>query len=145
MTSHEMRNPLSAIVQCADSIAAVLSDFDGNKSGGFTMSKDDAESSLDAAQTIALCAQHQTRIIDDVLTLSKLDSNLLHITPVACQPAVVVENSLKIFDGELRKNDVKLRLVCIGILVAFMTYRAHYFVTEHREVLFRPSRGLGEA
>ncbi|KAJ4416460.1 hypothetical protein N0V82_006725 [Gnomoniopsis sp. IMI 355080] len=110
MTSHEMRNPLSAIVQCADSIAASLSDFDGSKGSVFTMSKEDAESSLDAAQTIALCAQHQTRIIDDVLTLSKLDSNLLHITPVACQPAVVVENSLKIFDGELRKNDVKLRL-----------------------------------
>ncbi|KAJ4390769.1 hypothetical protein N0V93_004367 [Gnomoniopsis smithogilvyi] len=110
MTSHEMRNPLSAIVQCADSIAASLSDFDGSKRGDFTMSREDVESSLDAAQTIALCAQHQTRIIDDVLTLSKLDSNLLHITPVDCQPAVVVENSLKIFDGELRKNDVELRL-----------------------------------
>lgn len=112
MTSHEMRNPLSAIVQCADSIAASLSEFDSSKVGDFIMPREDVESSLDAAQTIALCAQHQTRIIDDVLTLSKLDSNLLHITPVDCQPAVVVENSLKIFDGELRKNDVELRLVC---------------------------------
>lgn len=111
MTSHEMRNPLSAIVQCADSIAASLTGFDCSKGIDLIMSKDDVESNLDAAQTIALCAQHQTRIIDDVLTLSKLDSSLLHITPVECQPAVVVENSLKIFDGELRKNDVELRLV----------------------------------
>lgn len=66
-------------------------------------------SNLDAAQTIALCAQHQTRIIDDILTLSKLDSSLLHITPVEVQPSVVVENSLKIFEGELRKNGVNLK------------------------------------
>lgn len=66
-------------------------------------------SNLDAAQTIALCAQHQTRIIDDILTLSKLDASLLRISPVAVQPAVVVENSLRIFDGELRKHGITLK------------------------------------
>jgi hypothetical protein len=62
------------------------------------------DSSIDAAQTIALCAQHQVsipflrsvtltnqdcnqkRIVDDILTLSKLDSALLMVTPVAVQP-----------------------------------------------------------
>lgn len=112
MTSHEMRNPLSAIVQCADSIAASLGQLDGSNGNNLTLSKELVESNLDAAQTIALCAQHQTRIIDDVLTLSKLDSSLLHITPVECQPAIVVENSLRIFDGELRKNGVELKFVC---------------------------------
>lgn len=68
-------------------------------------------SNVDAAQTIALCAQHQTRIIDDILTLSKLDSSLLHITPVEVQPSVVVEKSLRIFDGELRKNGVNFKYI----------------------------------
>lgn len=68
-------------------------------------------SNLDAAQTISFCAQHQTRIIDDILTLSKLDSSLLHITPVEVQPSIVVESSLKIFDGELRKNGVNLKYI----------------------------------
>lgn len=129
MTSHEMRNPLSAIVQCADSIAVSLSEFDDNSGNSITFSKEIVESSLDAAQTIALCAQHQTRIIDDVLTLSKLDSNLLHITPVDCQPAVVVENSLRIFDGELRKNDVVLQLVCAGILTFAATHEVCVLIT----------------
>lgn len=76
--------------------------------GYASLSMDTVTSSLDAAQTIGLCAQHQTRIIDDILTLSKLDSSLLHITPVEVQPQFVVENSLRIFDGELRKNDITL-------------------------------------
>ena len=62
------------------------------------------DSSVEAAQTISLCAQHQVslyvqnviantdsldqkRIVDDILTLSKLDSALLIVTPVAVQPA----------------------------------------------------------
>lgn len=144
MTSHEMRNPLSAIVQCADSIAASLAGFDCSKSSELIMSKDDVESNLDSAQTIALCAQHQTRIIDDVLTLSKLDSHLLHITPVECQPAVVVENSLKIFDGELRKNDVELKLVGTRELIALSTCCTNLSFTDYRKVLYRSWRGLAE-
>lgn len=105
-----MNSPLSAIIQCADSIATSLGGLhiaDGHAS----LSQELLANDLDAAQTIALCAQHQTRIIDDILTLSKLDSSLLHITPVEVQPAAVVENSLRIFDGELRKNGVDLKYV----------------------------------
>ena len=78
MTSHEMRNPLSAILQCADEISSQLSNYrsgdeDFRESRKIT---DLMDSSIDAAQTIALCAQHQKRIVDDILTLSKLDSAL---------------------------------------------------------------------
>jgi signal transduction histidine kinase len=73
MTSHEMRNPLSAILQCADEISTSLSNFrSGNdefRAGQNVLDLFDA--SVDAAQTIALCAQHQKRIVDDILTLSK--------------------------------------------------------------------------
>ena len=60
MTSHEMRNPLSAILQCADGIAESLTDFLSDEKTS-TMSKALADSNLDAAQTIVLCAQHQKR------------------------------------------------------------------------------------
>lgn len=141
MTSHEMRNPLSAIVQCADAIAASFRDFDGSNGSSFTLSRDDVESSVDAAQTIALCAQHQTRIIDDVLTLSKLDSNLLRITPVECQPAVVVENALRIFDGELRKNDVELKLVCT--FVASVKHHTHFSYYRTSKTLIQTFAWIG--
>ncbi len=35
------------------------------------------ENSIDSAETIVECAQHQKRIVDDILTMSKLDSKLL--------------------------------------------------------------------
>ena len=64
---------------------------------------------LDAANIIALCAQHQTRIINDVLTLSKLDSAMLAVTPVAVRPDAVVKDIIKMFDGEFQSHDIKLQ------------------------------------
>jgi signal transduction histidine kinase len=66
------------------------------------------DSGIDAAQTIALCAQHQKRIVDDILTLSKLDSALLVVTPVDVQPVSVVQRALKMFEGELETNDIAM-------------------------------------
>jgi PAS domain S-box-containing protein len=77
ITSHEMRNPLSAILQCADEISTILSEF--KSSGSNVIDASIIADSIDAAQTIALCAQHQKRIVDDVLTLSKLDSAMLMV------------------------------------------------------------------
>lgn len=110
MTSHEMRNPLSAILQCADEINSTLSDYRSSNEEieGNQKIYDLFDSSIDAAQTIALCAQHQKRIVDDILTLSKLDSALLVVTPVAVQPVTVVQRALKMFEGELDTNDIAM-------------------------------------
>ena len=108
ITSHEMRNPLSAILQCADEISSTLKEY---RSGGklATRSLDDLlDSNIDAAQTIALCAQHQKRIVDDILTLSKLDSALLLVTPCDVMPVSVVQRALKMFDGEVQTARIKL-------------------------------------
>ncbi|KAI9753971.1 MAG: hypothetical protein M4579_004931 [Chaenotheca gracillima] len=105
ITSHEMRNPLSAILQCADEISSSLSDCLAN---GETPDAKLLNSNVDAAQTIALCSQHQKRIVDDILTLSKLDSALLLVTPVDVQPISVVQRALKMFEGELETNDIAL-------------------------------------
>ena len=56
-----MRNPLSAILQCSDEITTSLSQITvgDEKSKISTKLAQVLESSIDAAQTIALCAQHQ--------------------------------------------------------------------------------------
>ncbi|KAL9600917.1 MAG: hypothetical protein Q9219_002852 [cf. Caloplaca sp. 3 TL-2023] len=108
ITSHEMRNPLSAILQCADEISSTLKEY---RLGGraATKSLDDLlDSNIDAAQTIALCAQHQKRIVDDILTLSKLDSALLLVTPCDVMPVSVIQRALKMFDGEVQTARIKL-------------------------------------
>ncbi|KAF4334617.1 Hybrid signal transduction histidine kinase K [Fusarium beomiforme] len=107
ITSHEMRNPLSAILQCADDITSAMQ---ACRASGKEASQDVMESCLDASQTIALCVQHQRSIVDDILTVSKLDSNLLLITPVICQPQAIVERVIKMFESEMLAKDITLEI-----------------------------------
>jgi signal transduction histidine kinase len=137
MTSHEMRNPLSAIIHCADAITGTLSrvqELLGNVacgSGGDMAGKEDSsaplgitaseewltearelvESSIDNAETIVTCAQHQKRIVDDILTMSKLDSSLLSITRITVDPIRMVKEALKMFEVEARRVDINLSMV----------------------------------
>jgi PAS domain-containing protein len=106
-TSHEMRNPLSAIMQSADGILAsytsdVSSPLSSHAWSAFL------EQTLDAAQTIAQCAQHMRHIVDDILTISKLDSGLLVITPVDSQPESLGRHAVKMFEAEAKAARVQL-------------------------------------
>jgi signal transduction histidine kinase len=98
-----MRNPLSAILQCADEITTSLIE---HKQNPYDSPEELLDSCIDAGQTITLCAQHQKRIVDDILTLSKLDSALLLVTPVDVQPVAVAQRALKMFEGELESNEI---------------------------------------
>ncbi|CAI6081042.1 unnamed protein product [Clonostachys chloroleuca] len=105
ITSHEMRNPLSAILQCADQITNNITAFASHDVRGEIETL--LENCLDAANTINLCASHQKRIVDDILTLSKLDSNLLNVTPIDEQPIKVVQRALKMFESEIVAHDIE--------------------------------------
>ena len=61
---------------------------------------------IDAAETIILCAQHQKRIVDDILTLSKLDASLLVISPDTIQPPTLVMKALKMYEAEIVRADI---------------------------------------
>ena len=109
MTSHEMRNPLSAILQCSDEITGLLTDLkqaDRSVALGNSITR-----CLEAALTISLCGQHQKRIVDDILTLSRLDSRLLLVTPIDAQPLAVVQRLLKLHESELQAADVEMESV----------------------------------
>lgn len=70
MVSHEMRNPLSAILQLADGILNLLEvPAEGET---INLSAETADHIIDSAQTVMLCAQHQKTIIDDVLTIVRI-------------------------------------------------------------------------
>jgi PAS domain S-box-containing protein len=105
-TSHELRNPLSAILQSADFITDSLTEM--NVHGLSVLQRELLNMTIESSQVISLCAQHQKRIVDDVLTLSKLDSAMMAVTPVDVQPVSVVERTLKMFEGECRTADIEL-------------------------------------
>lgn len=123
MTSHEMRNPLSAMVQCADSSLSAVAELatliksedtadDVFAPDIITRSRlmEEVEMALEGLQTIVSCCAHQKCIIDDVLTLSKLDSNLVTITPVAVEPYQVMVEVLKMFEMDAVNADVDLAM-----------------------------------
>lgn len=105
VTSHELRNPLSAITQLADGIARSLENGHDDDLNSW---RQIARESAEAANTILACASHQKRIIDDVLVLSRLDSQLLSITPTATQPSHVVESTIKMFEGISALNNIEI-------------------------------------
>ncbi|KAG7141212.1 Hybrid signal transduction histidine kinase K like protein [Verticillium longisporum] len=107
ITSHEMRNPLSAILQCADEIANTTARYREHPDAQPVQTLLDV--CMEAANTINLCASHQHRIVDDILTLSKLDSQLLLVTPVDAHPVNIVENVLKMFEAEVQAHDIELQ------------------------------------
>ncbi|KAI2602256.1 hypothetical protein GGR54DRAFT_654408 [Hypoxylon sp. NC1633] len=111
ITSHEMRNPLSAILQCADEIAGTLANMKPSAEAEEQREhmRLAIEGCVEAANTITLCASHQKRIVDDILTLSKLDSQLLLVTPVDVQPLSVVTRVLKMFESELNTNGIVMK------------------------------------
>jgi signal transduction histidine kinase len=118
MTSHELRNPLSAVVQCAESAIATLGELSLQLSASTPPATDvetgmsdltkGIENTIDSLQTIITCSLHQKRVVDDVLTLSKLDSGLIVITPVRVQPTVVILEAMKMFDVECQQMEIKL-------------------------------------
>lgn len=112
MTSHEMRNPLSAILQSADGILTTLENNNrlGISSESTSLSGQVLETVIDSAQTIILCAQHQGRIVDDILTLSKLDSNLLVVSPDTVDMPGLMEKCFKMHEAELVRADIAISL-----------------------------------
>ncbi|THW23318.1 hypothetical protein D6D23_05698 [Aureobasidium pullulans] len=92
MLSHEMRNPLSGILQLADGILGMVDP---------PTNQDTVDPLVDAAQTITLCARHMKQIIDEVLTFSKLDSNLLVLSLEKAQVPSIIKTALKMFEMEI--------------------------------------------
>ncbi|EON98769.1 putative histidine kinase group protein [Phaeoacremonium minimum UCRPA7] len=116
MTSHEMRNPLSAIVHCSDAVIASLTKVQElmpkNVKGQTTYAEQErlVAASIENGETIVACAQHQKRIVDDILTMSKLDSKLLAVTPITVNPILIVQEALKMFEVEARRVDIDLSM-----------------------------------
>ncbi|KAJ5283440.1 hypothetical protein N7505_001420 [Penicillium chrysogenum] len=102
MISHEVRNPLSAILHCTEDILGAVQ----NKESSAVPVADIAR----ATETINFCISHQKKIVDDVLTVSKLDASMLFLSPRRGQPKRHLARTLSIFLPELRKQDIRFEL-----------------------------------
>jgi len=119
MTSHEIRNPLGAVVHCADSLSESLLEMKA-VAETFRLTEhvdklktlmDLIEGSLDAVNTITSCSSHQKRIVDDILVLSKLDSNLLQISPSSVFATDMLRDAQKMFEVEAQRAGVTIKTI----------------------------------
>ncbi|KAK8088387.1 hypothetical protein PG997_003348 [Apiospora hydei] len=115
MTSHEMRNPLSAIIQSADStidslkvVMSMISQSHPKDDRIVQQTNVEIKQCLDSLHTIVSCSLHQKRVVDDILTLSKMDSNLMAIAPVRSDTAQVISEAIHMFELECKKDGIDL-------------------------------------
>ncbi|GAB7337795.1 hypothetical protein MBLNU457_4206t1 [Dothideomycetes sp. NU457] len=101
MISHEIRNPLSSILLLADEILALLPENSAKRL------ESEVSAIREAATTITLCATHQKNVVDDVLTLSKLDSRLFNLDYENVQARAIVDSGLSIMTPALKDADIK--------------------------------------
>jgi signal transduction histidine kinase/PAS domain-containing protein len=127
VVSHEMRNPLSAIVHCADAVMVAAEECQtGTADADFPLRCIEALSeNLQSAKIIMQCAHHQKRIIDDVLTLSKLDAMLLSITPVIVKPQNLVDSIVSIFEAELKTHSIDCSITADSTFVDLAVEQVH--------------------
>ncbi|KAI5364752.1 Putative PAS domain, signal transduction response regulator, receiver domain, CheY-like superfamily [Septoria linicola] len=114
MTCHEIRNPLGAALHCADLARSSLLELGDYISGidalpseiGTSRPGQLWDSTLEAANIIISCCAHQRRIVDDILTLSKLDSKLLTIAPAPVKLSDMLTEVTRMFEVDAQKADV---------------------------------------
>ncbi|KAH8678670.1 hypothetical protein BGZ60DRAFT_503765 [Tricladium varicosporioides] len=104
--SHEMRNPLSGILMSADMIAKSLTEV-LSKKPTLESAIEALESNVSKAKIILTCANHQKRIVDDVLKLSKLEYQLLVIKPSPMRVLETVKSTVEMFESDLAAHSIK--------------------------------------
>ncbi|KAI9684324.1 MAG: hypothetical protein M1820_010895 [Bogoriella megaspora] len=121
MVSHEIRNPLSAVLHLADEIKdasdSLKSKYDVNLLAEI----------IDAADTILLCVQHQNVLVDDILSFSKLDSKMMSLTPSVVQPKWEFSLALKVFQSEMKSKNISFNY---AMDVSFRDLEVDYVVAD---------------
>lgn len=112
MVSHEIRNPLSAILMSSEAISSTIDESVKTKSSpsGISLSDPDVCSLSEAASIIITCAQHQKRIVDDILTLSKLDASLLSVSAEKIDPVATIKHAISLHQQEFKSARVDGRI-----------------------------------
>ena len=107
MTSHEMRNPLSSILQCADEVARRAAELAAAPNLTDAQRRMIGELLL-VSNTLSLCGQHEKRIVDDILTLSKMEAGKLQVSPESVDPKEMIEVARTMFKYDIKYFDIEL-------------------------------------
>lgn len=118
VTSHELRNPTSAVLQSAQLVGnnlaalrqrlAQLRSIPGINDVIGQDLIDTLEEDRDLCESIVACAQHQTRIADDVLALARISMDTLKLSFAPTDVVGKAREIAKMFALEAKSNDIEL-------------------------------------
>ncbi|KAK9759937.1 hypothetical protein K7432_016531, partial [Basidiobolus ranarum] len=116
MTCHELRNPLNGIYHSADLLHESLEKVqkEVRKASIKKVSSwldNEISRDLEVVESITLCAQHQKKIADDVLHMSKINMNLLVLSKTNIRPHNVVADVIRMFETEAKLKEIDLQFV----------------------------------
>ncbi|BGP30997.1 hypothetical protein JCM10296v2_002761 [Rhodotorula toruloides] len=141
VTSHEIRNPISAILQNSDFTRSSLQKLrdtlltlqqrDALPSELADSTLHDLDEDIEALDAITECGMAQERIANDILGLAQIQLSKYNITPVEFDLATSLRNICRMFKTECRMKDIELKLV-IGSSLARLGPRARVFADPAR-------------
>ena len=136
VTSHEIRNPISAVLQNAEvtrtslqSIRTTLEQLKEKNALPEQLGENvlhDLEEDIEALDAISECGMAQERIANDILGLAQLQLNKYSVTPIEFDLTTSLRNILRMFKNECRTKNIELQLV-IGSSLARLGPRARVF------------------
>ncbi|GAA5985317.1 hypothetical protein JCM10908_002618 [Rhodotorula pacifica] len=163
MASHELRNPLSGMWQNAEVVSASLKSLSkwldrSIKKGMFDSSvvdemRQELIENIEGVESIRVCADHQKRIADDIINVSKLNMGLLSIELAPFNFEGVLREVVKSFEATARDRHIALSLtrnasldrLGIGVVVADagrIRQLAYNFISNALKYGVRPSGGV---
>ncbi|KAL1405566.1 hypothetical protein Q8F55_009205 [Vanrija albida] len=117
LTSHEIRTPVSAILQCSslvkENLATLRDKLERAGPEGFIPSPtllSELEQDLEALESIYQCGLVQERIAGDVLSLARIQLDMLSVHEVDVDVAKQAQRLLSVFASEAKMNRISLSL-----------------------------------
>ncbi|KAF8576294.1 hypothetical protein K439DRAFT_1640612 [Ramaria rubella] len=119
VTSHELRQPVSAILNCSalvrENLASLRDNLRGCYNKGSSFVPQEAllrviDEDLEALDSIYQCGLAQERIANDVLSLSRIQLQVLSIHPVEFELVPEVRRIVAIFNNELKMKGISMYL-----------------------------------
>eukprot|EP01114_Cavostelium_apophysatum_P005672 TRINITY_DN1684_c0_g1_i6.p1 TRINITY_DN1684_c0_g1~~TRINITY_DN1684_c0_g1_i6.p1 ORF type:complete len:1388 (-),score=495.83 TRINITY_DN1684_c0_g1_i6:174-4052(-) len=111
---HEMRNPLNGIyggvtllqdeIKIAQTFSAQI------KEDSRTMYDQFINSAIEQIETISKCAEQQKVIVNDVLDLSKLESNKIELNPIRFNLRSVISTVMQMCSPQAKQANVKISI-----------------------------------
>ncbi|ORY84304.1 hypothetical protein BCR37DRAFT_263427 [Protomyces lactucae-debilis] len=109
MASHEIRNPLSAIGQTAELVTSGLRK--ALRMQSVEEIRTALSEALDMIVNVDLLARHMRCIADDMIAVSKINSDLLRVRPTAIVVTDYLQQVLGMFAAEAKAQNIRVTLV----------------------------------